>query len=379
MPVVFSDTVSRRQLMSDYVAYIDESGDANFGEGASKTLVLCAVVIKRDCLSQLSDAIAQLKASYGMHELKSNQVRAFEQRCHICQQLISSVPWILTIRVDKAALHGDWFRFRPTFYKYVQRLLNHELFKLFGSVSVTLDRYGSSEYQQSLKEYLAKKLQGELFDPELLVAPAKDNDFIQASDFLCGSIRKALEGDFSDPQRLLDIIEPAWVTRLQLPNEGSHVKDVPVNGSSAILDACMDEAHRYLDIHAANPDDPKVRTLEYLYYSAIDGSNEYIYTHEILEWLRAFDIRLSEEQFRNEVTAALRDDGLIIVSSRRGIKIPRTPEDIKDYINFSVNLALPVLRRLKKALVFVGVRTQLTEIDDLLSDEMRSILEKVST
>ncbi|MBN1547480.1 MAG: DUF3800 domain-containing protein [Syntrophaceae bacterium] len=364
--------------MSNYLAYIDESGDPIFAAGASRTLVLCAIVFEREGLPLLSEALVRIKASYNMHELKSSRVSSFDRRYDICQQLVSSTPKIITIRVDKDALFGDWFRYRATFYKYVQRLLNHELYSLFGSVSVTMDRYGSPQYQRSLKEYLASKLQMELFDPDLIVASAKEIDFIQASDFLAGTVRKALEGDFTEPNQLLDLIKPFWVRRLQLPDTGSHVRVIPDCGSGVVLDACMDEARRYLDKNSTKLNDPKIRTLEYLYYSAIDGSNDYIFTQEILEWLKTLGLRLGEEQFRNEVMAALRDDGLIIVGSRRGIKIPRIPEDIREYIRFNVSLALPVLRRLKKALEFVAVRTELTDINALLSEEMQAILKEVN-
>jgi len=364
--------------MSNYVAYIDESGDPNFADGASKTFVLCAIVFKREDLHLLSGALDRIKVYYNMRELKSSHVRSFEERYDILQQLLSSAPKIITICFDKDALFGDWFRYRSTFYKYAQRLLNHELYRIFGSISVTMDRYGSPQYRKSLKEYLLSKLQMELFDPDLMVASAKDIDFIQASDFLAGSIRKTLEGDFVDQDNLIDIIKPFWVRRIQLPDTGSHVGDIPDSYSGVLLGACMDEARRYLNKHKSTSNDPRIRTLEYLYYSAIDGSNEYIFTHEILEWLTTLGFTLSEEQFRSEVLASLRDDGLIIAGSRRGIKIPRTPEDIRDYINFNINLALPVLRRLKKAIEFVRVRTELADISSLLSDEMKAILKEVN-
>ncbi|NHQ59728.1 DUF3800 domain-containing protein [Chlorobium sp. BLA1] len=363
--------------MSRYVAYIDESGDPNFGEGASETIVVCAIVLERDRLLELSHVISEIKTSYGMEELKSKQVRSFEQRYDICRQLLASTFRILTIRVVKKSLQGDWFRYRSTFYKYIQSLLNHELFQLFGSINVTLDRYGSSDYQRSLSKYLVGRMQEELFEPELLIDSAKDNEFIQASDILAGSIRKALEDDFDKSERdqLLTLIKPSWVRRLDLPREGHYLTAIP---ASEMFNACMEEAKRYLECHAASSDEPKVKALEYLYYSAIDGSSEYIYTQEILEWLQTYGIILSEEQFRKDVTAALRDEGLIIVGSRKGIKIPVSSEDIRDYIKFSVNLAHPVLRRLKLALTFVSARTTLRDVDSLLSDEMRAILDEVN-
>ena len=95
--------------MTNYIAYIDESGDPIFAEGASKTLVLCAVVLEKEGLPLLSEALARIRAAYNMSVIKSSRVRSFNQRYTICQHLISSAPKIITLRVDKDALFGDWF------------------------------------------------------------------------------------------------------------------------------------------------------------------------------------------------------------------------------------------------------------------------------
>jgi len=99
----------------------------------------------------------------------------------------------------------------------------------------------------------------------------------------------------------------------------------------------------------------------------------------VLGWLNTVGLRLTEEQFRTEVTASLRDEGLIIAATRKGIKIPRTAEDFREYLAFTVNLVLPVLKRLKKAIVFVSTKTSLTDTEMLLSHEMRNILDIVDT
>lgn len=365
--------------MSQYLAYIDESGDPIIAEGASKTLFLGAIVVERQSLAELASAIDGVRKTFKIRELKSNQVSDFNRRFEICKHLTTSSLNIITIFVNKQSLHGEWFRRKQTLYKYVQRRLNHELYRLFGTVGVTIDRYGSPQYQDSLKTYLERRLQQELFQPEILIGTAKENDFLQASDFLSGSLRKAIEGDFAEGERLLDLMKPVWPVRIKIPDEGCHVRDIPSEHTSIDLTACMEEARRYLEVNRAKSHDAKVHTLEYLYYSAIDGSNEYIYTQEVLAWLKTFGLKLSEEQFRNEVAGSLRDEGLIIIGTRKGIKIPKTADDFREYIAFSVNLTLPVLKRLKKAIFFVSTKTKLTEVDMLLSDEMQRILQHVDT
>jgi hypothetical protein len=359
-------------------AYIDESGDPLFGDKASETFLLCAVIFDSTNPSSISSLLTTLKSKYGITELKSNRIRTFGHRLNICRELVSLSPRIITIHVNKRDLYGDWFKYRASFYKYIQRLLNHELHQLFQPVSVRIDRYGSPQYQRSLREYLVQKLQKELFETDIIVSSVQNDDLIQASDFLAGSIRKALEDDSNESKPLIDLLKPFWIRRITLPDQGKHLGGIPDENSDALLNACMEEARRFLEKNDAAQNDPKIKTLEYLYYSAIDGSNEYIYSQEIVAWLETFGILLKEEQFRNEVIAALRDDGLIITGTRKGIKIPRTPEDIQDYIKFNVGMVLPVLRRLKKALTFLEARTQLKDINTRLSDEMQAILKEVN-
>lgn len=244
-------------------------------------------------------------------------------------------------------------------------------------MTVHIDRYGSPEYQQSFQKYLTRSLQAELFDPNILIDSARSSDFIQLSDFITGSIRKSLQGDFAQGDRLLNLFQPRWPIRVVLPDMGHHIRPLELADEHADLVACVEEAGRYLEINSSNRADPKIRTLEYLYYSALDGNSEWVYTQEILDWLQGLGFDLSEEQFRIDVTASLRDEGLIIVGSRRGLKIPCTSQDFMEYMAFSVNLALPVLKRLKKAISFVSIRTPLKEVNSLLSDEMRRILENV--
>ena len=201
--------------------------------------------------------------------------------------------------------------------------------------------------------------------------------FIRVADFLSGSLRKALERDFPDNDLILECIKPIWKVRLLIPDRGKYL--VPVLDSDANIQIrfCLDETERYLNSHSARQDDPKVRTLEYLFYSALDNPTEYIYTNEILGWLSDLGMSLTEEQFRNEVTASLRDDGLIIVGTRKGLKIPTKVDDLLEYISFSVNLALPVLKRLKKAITFATTRLDSVDISESLSTEMRRIIAEV--
>jgi hypothetical protein len=364
--------------MKEYLAYIDESGDPIFKDGASETLFLGAIVIAKEDYPHIKEELKRIKRKNNVSVLKSSRISDFKKRIKICEELSRLKIKILSILVDKNQLVGDWFKYRANFYKYVQRLLNHEIYMLFDTVRVQIDRYGSSEYIKSLDEYLKRSLQLELFEPQIEISSAKVQEFIQIADFLSGSLRKSIEGDFGKDESIQNALKPIWIIRQSIPDYGKYVKPIPSDESLHEISVCLEEARRYLEKNTGLVDDPKIKTLEYLYHSGLDEPNEYIYTAEILSWLTEFGIKLSEEQFRTEVTAALRDEGLIIVGTRRGYKIPTTIDDFREYVAFSVNLALPMLKRLKKAINFMEAREDSLKIRQLLSDEMEHILRNVN-
>lgn len=364
--------------MDEYVAFIDESGDPQFGKGASKSFLIAAVVIPRGEQDKILESIRKVRREFGLAQFKSSNETNVERRFKICSEISKLGIKIVIVWVKKEALRGDWFKYRRGFYKFIQRIANHELYRLYNRTSVHMDRYGGVAYQESLEKYLESGLQKKLFEPQILIESAKENELIQISDYIAGSMRKYFEEEFPPEKNFLKLFQPTIVNLKIIPDEGCHLKPILDEESSIEVTACLEEARRYLESEAGKADNPKTRTIEYLYYSAIDGSNEWVYSQEIIGWLADLDFIIGEEQFRNEVVAALRDEGLVIVGSRKGIKIPLNRDDIKQYLQFNINMTLPLLKRLKKAIVFLEERAEFKNVRTLLSDDMARILEVVN-
>lgn len=366
--------------MKEYFAYVDESGDPIFNESASRIFFLGAILIEKEELEETRYKLAEVKNKYGVgEELKSSQISSFGRRLGIINDLADININCLSVWVKKRELEGEWFNFKNTFYKYIQSLLNHEIYRLFRNVSVTLDRYGTKEYRESLEKYLDEALQGELFDPAVYIGSAKNEELIQIADFFSGTLRKILRNDFSEKEKaqLLSILEPIWKVRIVIPDQGKYVNTEILEDSDKYLDYFVKDTRRYLDRETPK-EKAKIRSLEYLYNTALITPDEFVYTDEILNWLTNFNIYLSKEEFRNKVTASLRDDGLIIIGTRKGLKLPTRLTDITDYLDFSINQALPILKRMKKAITTTSAHPDLPNLADTLSDEMRSILRKVN-
>lgn len=359
--------------MKYFLAYIDESGDPNLTSGATRTMLLGAVVFPQADLEKLDKCLQAILDKHGLVEIKSSAINSPRRRARICADLAELELKLVTLHVDKAQLTGRWSQHRPTFYKYLQRMLNGDIHRLFGDVQTKIDQYGSADYQRSLREYLHVSLQRQLFSPAVQVTSAKVEGFIQVADFLSGTLRKLDEGDFASAPEVEEALKPLWNSRRRIPGHGNYVASV----EDVEISVCLAEAKRFLESGQYPENDPKIITLEYLYHEALADSDRWVFTHEIQNWLAGFGLSIGEEQFRNEITASLRDHGLIVVGSRRGIKIPTCAADIKEYADFSVNLVLPVLRRLKRALQLLEARQAMPEATQMLSEQVRAILEKV--
>lgn len=364
--------------MKEYLAYIDETGDPDFNSSSSRSFLVGAIILDKDQFLILTEKVNQIKIKYDLDEFKSSKKITTKLRYNIFCELIDLDFKLITIWIEKQKLQGNWFKFRDKFYKYVQRRLNHEIFRLFENIQVRIDKFGSDKYQKSFEKYLYKSLQEELFEPKIEITSHKYETFIQISDFISGSINWLLVHDPIREQKIWDLILPKWISRISIPDNKKLVDPSLFEQSDDFFDVCIKEADRYLEKNKKEEETAKYKTLEYLFYSSFESPESFIYTSEILNWLEQVNLKLSEEQFRNEVIAALRDEGLIIVGTRKGLKIPTQNDDLIEYINFSTHLALPILRRLKKALIFVETKLNSNKYTEAFDSELKEILDKVN-
>lgn len=100
--------------------------------------------------------------------------------------------------------------------------------------------------------------------------------------------------------------------------------------------------------------DPDIKTrvdaLEYLLYRYELDSTQYVHAQPVLEHVNRYrKEEMTLQQFRMDVIAILRSEGVIIASSNKGYKIPSTARDIDDFVALVDGQALPYLERLALA------------------------------
>lgn len=367
--------------MKEYFAFIDESGDPNFNESASDHFFVGAVVFEKKEVAKARNKLEAVKSRFGLKELKSSSVgNNFKRRKEIIADLSDLKFSCLSIWVKKNELEGDWFRYKKTFYKYIQRLLHHEIYRLFRNTSVALDQYGTEEYQDSLEEYLAKHLQKELFEPDITVGNTENEELIQLADFFSGTLRKILKGDFFELEKaeLLAHFESVWDSNIVIPDGGKYLNTEMFSGSEKYVDDFIKETKRYLE-STDSKDTGKIKSLEYLFHTALLDPEAYVYRDEIITWLEKFNVFYSSEEFNQKVTAPLREEGQVIIGTRKGLKLPTKLDDVRDYIEFGSKQALPILKRMKKSIKIVKANPNLPDLEKGLKPELKSVLDKLNT
>lgn len=363
---------------SEILAFIDESGDPDFNENASKNFIIVAILIDNSYKEQLEIKLEELKSHYKFSELKSFKIKS-KKRYDICSKLICNGIMIISINVNKSKLKGNWFKFRDTFYKYIMMKLNYEIYRLSGNAEIKIHNFGSREFQNSLQLYLLKNLQYSFFTPSISIGTTDEFPLIQLADLFSGTIKKILTKELNNHEyNFIELLNNSWRVRFNIPENGTYIEPDFLSDNSGVFKFCLDDTKRYLEIDGKS-DSPKTIVLEYLYNTAIQDPPRFVYTYEILAWLKTCGYEYTTEKFRGEIVASLRKDGVIIVSSHEGYKIPTTIDDLIKYIEFSANMALPILKQIKKTREFFAMRSEYTKINNVLSEELKTLLEFINT
>lgn len=368
-----------------YHAFIDESGDPHFSNGASSLFFVCATIVNDLDVPNLEAKVVELRKKYGLAELKSQKLHNDKFRIQVLSELNTWNIGVITIAVKKEDFEesGNWFKFKGTFYKYIERLLIQEVVRIFGNVHLTFDSYGKKDYRESFLSYIRKSIatssQISLFDPDITMSGPQIDSLIQVSDIIAGSLRLEMDGKQQSIQATLsniikgqkDLAKPEWIKRL---DSGESLDDNEIDPD--VVSTALESVDKYL---AENKHKVARReacmTLDYLRSTLLyDDPHKFCYRTEIKEWLSYKGIPdFSEEKITRQIVSALRQDGVIIASSQEGIKIPSNKKDLKTYFNFILGQTIPSLNRLKKINQVMSSRFP-DKFSDLLDDDSKSLL-----
>ena len=328
-----------------YNIYIDESGDPIFSKSSSKHLVFSSIIIDAKNQIKVNRELSEIMARYNLREFKSSKIGNEKKRIVILEEILKIDFKVLTLFVLKNKLQGEWRLYKKVLYKYAHNRLNSELNDLFQNKRVFLDRYGSDEYQKSLKMYLDKKLN--LFDETILIKSAKDENLLQLSDLFSGTIRKYYSGEFSNKEFFRKLFFERSLRTIIFPNDlPRFIFNEKFEKDKDLAKITIETAELYLEkIKKKEQFFPLKIILEYLIFHA-KYHDKKIYTPELIDWIRTNGYDYSEESFRGKIIGKLRDEGVVIAGSRSGIKIPTTNNELAEHVSFTSNKVIPMIKRL---------------------------------
>jgi arsenate reductase-like glutaredoxin family protein len=338
--------------MDKILAFIDETGDPRFNDGASLYLEYSAVLIESNNETDIVLSLNSIKEKLNLPEFKSSRIRTEKRRIQILNEIKDIDFKFINLVIDKSQVYGDWKNFPAVFYKYTQNILNSELHRLYTDRAVTIDKFGDENYQNSLKRYLNNNLQLTLFENTINIGSAKDNVLIQLADFIAGTHRKLNNDDFDNAKLISELLGGKELHILKWPDNFQRfiIESIGNEKDRQIAEIAISYAEKYISENkkSSNNSD-RLMILEYLLFQVkfIDYKR-YIYSNELIDWLSQNGIKYKEEEFRKEIIGNLRDDGVVIAGSRKGLKIPITESELSDYLNYTSARYLTIIKRFKE-------------------------------
>ena len=385
MDQISFDDLEREELLSTLpgrTAYIDECGNFGFDfdkEGVSKTYILCAVIVQNSDLPQLRDEVTKVKTVNGFQntEMKSSAIGSdYRRRSRIVSALLPiSFRVIIFIANKQEFVSGSPLtEYRKSFIKYLHQRLYNVLYKTYPKLKIIEDQIGSSEFQQSFKNYVRENRPQNLFnDYDFDYTDSRDELFVQLADVIGGTISKALTD--SDAPNYLEMLKGKIICVERFPNT-----DGPYWGSASlesrrfdkdVFDLAVYRAKSFISEHENDENGEKllqVAALRYLLFVVqnVDAS-EYVSSYRLLSILEEYSgakIRLN--YLYRRVIAPLRDAGVILASCTHGYKIPVSVEDITTYINQTHTVVSPMLHRIGicRNLIKQQTNNELDVLDD---------------
>lgn len=347
--------------------YVDESGNDGMNlekDQVSSFYVLVAIVINSNNYDEIKNNLEHIKKEMFQknQEMKSSAVADdFDKRKNILTLLCQNDFSIYTIIVDKRKLTTKGFYYPKSFIKYFCDQLYKNIFKDFRQLNIFCDKIKSGSFMDELKSYLDRKYHEQLFNPwKHQFLDSKQDIFIQAADFISGTIRRCFEK--TNPMEKIQECKQILNSNIRYynvypPVAADYIYETNSEESKydyIIEERAIAEAYEYLAKYQGN-DNIEIQNQiiclsAILKYQVDTMEDRWISTNELLyEHQKACGETISEQKLRN-IIGRLRSAGVLIASrGTGGYKIPVREDDLYQYLNKQNTNISPMLFRVKKS------------------------------
>ncbi|WP_029292799.1 DUF3800 domain-containing protein [Chryseobacterium hispalense] len=379
--------------MKQVIAFADEFGNNSFKFSTESThFIAAAIIVNIEDLDEFYNGVENIRAKYFQTgEIKSSKIKDNHTRRKIILNEIVKLKFnVYSVVVDKTKLYGEGFKFKKSFYKYLNGILYKELYKSFPQLELKVDEHGGNEFMLEFKEYVKQNHIRTLFEgSDFFVSESKEELGVQVADLMAGTLGYIYDdhkkSSFSDS--FMEIISDKIISinhfpKLYKTNEYTEFSTDEFY-NQAISDLSLRSIFDYLDTTSSDTQiiQDSINFLKVLVrYHESNHYKNYTTAQEFIEHLNVNrESKLSKEQFVNMV-GSLRDKGILIASSREGYKIPTSNQEIKKYVQHGNSIVIPLLRRINvcREAILLATNNSLDILDEPEFESLNDIIKGLS-
>lgn len=341
--------------------FIDESGDHNLDTTKTKQFFsLAAVVVQDQHQTELESCLLGYEDRWlGGKPVKSSKI-GIKHRAAVFEELFKIPFRLYTFIIDKDQIFKDkGLSYGDVFRKKGAEWLTTQVANDILDCEFVFDSYGREKFMYEFAEFIRKKAPTTLFSEHPVSwADSKTTPMIRVADLICGTLRLVAENP-SDVQyaKLLKLISSRGMPKIW-PRPTDTIDEPgkehgPTLGQLRL--ALERRVARFLQEFQADEDDNRKRQCKVLVdlqseHYFFPGGDEWVSTARLRNLLTQNGLPVQSDQiFRRVVLGPIRDEGVIIASSSKGIKLASTWTDIDQYLNLTSKQIVPQLKRVKKA------------------------------
>ena len=328
--------------------------------------LIAAIIINEEDLTKVKEGAESVRKKYFQTgEMKSSNIKNNHKRRRIILENLKDLPFNIYLFVaDKRKLYEQsGLRFKPSFYKFLNQRVYHELHNSFQELTIVADETGRDEFMESFANYVKQRNPNiTLFDQfNFRFDNSQHGIFIQIADLIAGSLAYSFDEkkkEKSDNMNYKSLLGKKILCIDEFPKDYQNysiAKSSYIDNDvdRKIAEICYRKAMVFKNQNEHSLVDEEVRmqltVLNYLLFRFVHNSiRTYIPTKEIINQLELCGFtKMSTHTFRNKIRARLRDKGVIISSSPKGYKIPSKMKEIEDFLVHGKGIIEPMLSRLK--------------------------------
>ncbi|WP_271785352.1 DUF3800 domain-containing protein [Aquimarina algiphila] len=379
--------------MKKVIAFADEFGNNSFDFSTQGShFIIASVIMNQDELSEIQTQLEEIrKRFFQTGEIKSSKVKNNHSRRILILKELKKVNFsVYAVVIDKRKLFGEGFKYKQSFYKYLNGILYKELYRTFPQLELKVDEHGGNDFMRSFKKYVEKNHIRNLFAGSDFQIQKSHNDLgVQLADMMAGTLGYIFdELKKSDKSsEFAELINDKLISLNQFPKEYKSEefseKETFSEYDDTIANLGLTRAFDFIDRTTGNNQDNRDRInfvkLLLLYHQS-NHPRKFTTSAEFVRHLSVNRNKpLSKEQFSSKIIGHLRDKGILIASSRDGYKIPTSASDMKKYINHGKSIVLPVLRRIEECrnAILLATTNEYDILDDPEYHKLKELIENV--